>query len=229
MNIAVAEHKFADANAQASALAEAVAMQLRDALAERDAAWLAVPGGQTPWQFLEALAQHALDWPRVNITMTDERLVPMDDARSNSRLLRESPIGRVPARFVPLAVGQGDRADLAALEKQLPQRFDAVVLGMGTDGHCASLYPDADVIAAALRVDAGERLMRMHTPSVPEPRVTLTLPQLTATRALYLLIRGAAKQATLDAALHGTAPFAQAPIRAVLAHAPAVPQIFWCP
>jgi 6-phosphogluconolactonase len=69
----------------------------------------------------------------------------------------------------------------------------------------------------------------MQSPSVPEARVTLTLSALVATRALFVLIRGAEKRRTLESALRGEEPFAQAPIRAVLESAPVAPQIFWCP
>ncbi|MGH8091015.1 MAG: 6-phosphogluconolactonase, partial [Rudaea sp.] len=94
MSIAPVVHVFADADAQAHALAAAVGMQLREAIAARTGAWLAVPGGETPKKFLAALAQENLDWPRLNVTLTDERLVPASGARSNARLLREALLGR---------------------------------------------------------------------------------------------------------------------------------------
>lgn len=216
MSVAPVEHVFADADAQARALADAVGARLRAGIAARGGAWLAVPGGETPRKFLEMFAQQKLDWPRVNVTLTDERLVPADDARSNERMLREVLIAPTQARFVPL-------------ESEVPQPFDAVVIGMGADGHCASLFADGDNIAAALRADSDVPVMSMRSPSVPEARVTLTLSALVATRALFVLIRGAEKRRTLESALRGEEPFAQAPIRAVLEHAPAAPQIYWCP
>jgi 6-phosphogluconolactonase len=215
VSIAPVEHVFADADAQAQGLADAIAARLREAIAARGSAWLAVPGGETPKKFLAALAQRTLDWPRVVVTLTDERLVPADDARSNERMLRDVLIAPTRARFVPL-------------QSEVPQSFDAVVLGMGADGHCASLFADADNIAAALRADAATT-MRMQSPSVPEARVTLTLSALVATRALFVLIRGAEKRRTLESALRGEEPFAQAPIRAVLEHAPSAPQVYWSP
>lgn len=228
MSITPLEHAFADADAQALGLADAVAVRLHEAIAARGGAWLAVPGGETPRKFLEMLAQRKLDWPRVSVTLTDERLVPVNDVRSNARLLRETLLDRVPARFVPLVESRSGKFNVSA-PAELPRTFDVVVLGMGADGHCASLFADGENIAAALRADSGVPVMPMRSPSVPEPRVTLTLPALAATRALFVLIRGAEKQRTLEAAMRGTAPFAQAPIRAVLEHAAAAPQVYWSP
>ncbi len=226
----VAEHVFADGAALAQALARAVAADLAAGIAARGAAVLAVPGGATPRRFLDALAAQPLAWERVTLTLTDERRVPADDARSNERLLRETLLAVAPARFVPLRGAAVDAdaelAEVAARIAALPLPFDAVVLGMGEDGHCASLLPDGDRLAAALDPAGAARVLPMRAPSVPEPRLTLTLPALTATRALYLHIEGAAKRAVLARAL--AAP-ASAPVARVLAHARVRPQVFWCP
>lgn len=229
MSIAVDMRVFADARAQADALAAAVGTRLRAAIVARGGAWLAVPGGETPRKFLAALAQQTLDWQRVTATLTDEREVSADDARSNARLLRETLLDHAPARFVPLADLQNAKADSSASAKHLPRPFDAVVIGMGADGHCASLFADGDSIADALRPDAAEVALPMRSPSVPEARVTLTLAALVDTRALFVLIRGEEKRRTLAAALRGQAPFARAPVRAVLAQARVLPQIYWSP
>lgn len=224
MSIAVDMHVSADANAQAQALAQAVAERLRAAMAERGTATLALPGGETPREFLRALARHKIDWPHVTVVPTDERQVPADDPRSNARALREFLIATTDARFVPLyPAGHDLSATIAALRP-----FDAVVLGMGADGHCASLFADGDNIAAALRADTSDSIMTLRSPSAPEARTTLTLAALADTRALFVLIRGEEKRRTLDAALRGDAPFAHAPIRAVLQNAAIVPQIHWC-
>jgi 6-phosphogluconolactonase len=229
VSIAPVVHVFADADAQAQALAAAVAARLREAIAARAGAWLAVPGGETPKKFLAALAQENLDWPRLNVTLTDERLVPADDARANVRQLREALLDRVPAAFVPLVDAQSGKVDLSATAAKRAQIFDVVVLGMGTDGHCASLFADGDNIDAALRADADVPVMRMRSPSVPEARVTLTLSALVATHALFVLICGAEKRRTLEHALSGAEPPAHAPIRAVLEHAAAAAQVYWSP
>lgn len=229
MSIAPLEHAFADADAQALALADAVGARLHEGIVARGDAWLAVPGGETPRKFLAALSRQTLDWPRVAVTLTDDRLVPAGDTRSNARLLSESLLDHVPARFVPLLDAKNGSMDLSAAAMELPEKFDAIVIGMGTDGHCASLFADGDNIAVALRADARAPVVRMRSSSVPEARVTFTLSALVATQALFVLIRGEEKRRTLEFALRRAAPFADAPIGAVLEHAPVAPQIYWSP
>ena len=229
MSITPVEHAFADADAQAQGLAEAVASRLREGIAARGSAWIAVPGGETPRKFLAALARQALEWLRVSVILTDERLVPADDPRSNARLLREVLLDQVPAKFFALADVRSREMASSMTAQELPQAFDCIVLGMGADGHCASLFADGDSIAAALNAGAPPAAMPLCSPSAPEPRVTLTLSALVATRALFVLIRGVEKRRTLEAALCGTEPFSQAPIRAVLEQAAVAPQIYWSP
>jgi 6-phosphogluconolactonase len=229
------EHEFADPRSLARSLAAAVADDLRSALTVRGAALLALPGGATPRLFLRELATQPLAWNHVTVTLTDERWLPPEAARSNAHLLRENLFIGVAAtaRFVPLYAATPTPED--ALVKissdiaALPLPFDAIVLGMGADGHCASLFAGADRLREALRPDGTARVLPMRAPGMAEPRMTLTLAALLNTRALYLHIEGAAKRHTLAAAQRGDAPFADAPIRAVLARARVAPCVFWCP
>lgn len=221
-------HEFADAAALAEALAEALAQDLREAIAARARATLVVSGGTTPRAFLRALAQRELDWSRVIVTLADERWVAPDDARSNERLLRETLFvgAAASARFVSLhrdvpmpedAIAAID-ADIAAL---LP--FDAVVLGMGLDGHTASLFPDGDRLAAALDRRGRACVCPMRAPAAGEPRLTLTLPALVETRHLYLHIESIGKRRIYDSLA------ANAPLAAVLAAATAPVDVYWAP
>jgi len=180
---------------------------------------LAVSGGTTPALFFDHLAREKLDWARVTITLVDDRCVPESSDRSNVRLVKEHLLQHeaAAARFVPLVAGQDQ-----AIAPLLP--FAAVLLGMGHDGHTASLFPGGDHLAAAL---AGPHLIEtMRAQGVPEPRVTLTLPTLLQTDFLALHIEGAAKRAVLATA-ETAGPVEQMPIRAILAHPPCA--IFWCP
>jgi len=204
---------FPTRDEQAAALARRVADDLGSAIVARGRASLAVPGGTTPAAFLDSLATHGIDWPRVRVTLTDERLVPADDPRSNARLVRENLI-RLAAglRFVPLAAPDGaPRAD--AVESLLP--LDVCVLGMGADAHTASLFPGADGLDAALDPAAPGATAVLHPPGVPEARITLTARALLSASCIYVLIAGPDKRAALDRAL-GPGPEAEAPVRAVL-------------
>ncbi len=224
---------FPDPQTLAQALAQSVAEDLRAALAERGAASLALSGGNTPKAFMQALAQQPLDWPRIAVTLVDERWVPESNARSNAALVKanllEGPAA--VARFVPLyrAVPQPEDA-LAEVERALqtiPSPFDALVLGMGNDGHTASFFPGGDRLAEALDLAAKAVVLPMRAPGAGEPRITLTLPPIVAARALYLHIEGADKQRVLAQALSGQGQGAAYPIGDVLRHAPAPVRIYW--
>jgi 6-phosphogluconolactonase len=228
-------YEFADRPAQARALSASVAERLRAGLRERGQALLAVSGGTTPAEFFAQLAQERMDWEKVCVTLVDERWVPADDDRSNARLVQTTLLqhAAAAARFVPLYTGAatpelgltGTEARIAAL----PLPFDAVVLGMGDDGHTASFFPGGDQLDAALDLSGSARVLPMRAQAAGEPRVTLTLPILLATRALYLLIAGAHKRDVLDAAMHGTPAAAHYPIRAVLSQQRVPLAVYWSP
>jgi 6-phosphogluconolactonase len=233
--IGVTEHVFADRQALARALASAVADDLRAAISERGHATLAVSGGHTPRRFLELLGQQMLPWQQVTITLTDDRWVPPGDTRSNERLLRETLMNgaAVAARLVPLYAVAPDPeagiAQIAANVAKLILPFDALVLGMGADGHCASLFVDGDHIRAALQPDGRARVISMRAPSAGEPRVSLTLSALLSTRALYVHIESDKKRKVLAQIMRGDAQFPDAPVHAVLSRARTTPSLFWCP
>jgi len=148
---------------------------------------IAVPGGSTPAPILHCLARRELGHARANVTLTDDRLVPHDHPASNFRLLSES-LGDTPLHLQPLA--PGDR----------PGRFDLVWIGMGGDGHIASIFPSA----ADGLVDGDAAVRTMPHPLPPEApfeRVTLPLAALLDAEELILVIRGPEKRALLEAAL----------------------------
>ena len=221
----IQRNEFADPAALAQALASSVADDLRTALQERQVASLALSGGNTPKAFMRALSKQSLDWSQVVVTLVDERWVPEDNARSNAALLRENLLQgpAAAARFLPLHRDTATPEEaLDALERDLaalPSPFDAVVLGMGNDGHTASFFPGGDRLAEALDPDSSLRVLPMRAPGAGEPRVTLTLPPLLAARHLYLHIEGAEKQAVLAQAASGIGAGAAYPIRTVLRHA----------
>jgi len=226
---------FPDSETVAKALATAVAGDIRQGIAQRGHAALAVSGGETPKRFFELLsARDDIDWSRVTITLVDERWVDDNSDRSNARLVRlhllRGPAAK--ARFVPLYAG-GDEPTLRLVEEanrmqdDVPRPFDAVVLGLGNDGHTASFFPHGDALAEAL---SGEGpAVAMRAPGAGEPRITLTLPHLLATRALYLHLEGKAKATTLETALDPAGHVEEMPVRAVLRQQQKPVLVYWCP
>ena len=233
--VAIAEHRFADDETLAHALALDVANDLRAGIQTRGEALIALSGGTTPRRFLELLGEQSLEWTRTTVTLADERWVPPSDPRSNERLLRESLLrgAAAAARFVPLYAAapslQAGYATIAANVAKLHFPFDAVVLGMGTDGHCASLFADGDRIDDALQPDQQARVLPMRAPSAGEPRVTLTLPALVNTRAMYLHIEGEEKNRIFALIQAQDPALANAPVRRVLQYSPVLPKLFRCP
>jgi 6-phosphogluconolactonase len=233
MRIPTIDCTFANDAALAESFAQTVAANLRAGIDARGAALIGLSGGSTPREFLKHLSNQELDWNRVTVTLCDDRWVPPTSDRSNERFLRETLLLNKAAnvRFVPLHIDGPDpdaalprvQANLAKLA--LP--FDVIVLGMGSDGHTASLFPGGDRLAEATNPDTKTRALPMRAPDASEPRITLTLPTLIDTRALYLHIEGADKKSVFDQAM--TSDDSPAPIRTVLKASRVTPIVYWCP
>ena len=198
-------------------LANHLAGELAEALMNHDRATFAVPGGTTPGPVFDTLSGADLHWDRISVMLTDERWVPEESPRSNTALVRERLLTSraAMADLVPLydetetpeqaidALSDGVRA-------QLP--ISVLLLGMGADGHIASLFPGADKLDAALD-DHAPPLMAMRAPGAPEPRITLTAPVLAGAMSAHILITGAEKRETLERARHASR--ADMPVRVV--------------
>lgn len=200
-------------------LAVAAAQALTADLASQPRALLVVSGGTTPAPFLRRLAEQPLAWSRVDITLTDERWVAEDHPDSNARLIRETLLvgPAAAATFHPLttsdATPEQGAATVAARLATLPWPASLVVLGMGNDGHTASLFPDSGELSLALSTD--ESVVAVRAPSVSQPRITLSAAQLHDARRLALHLVGDAKKAVLAQALSGD-DARELPIRAFL-------------
>lgn len=227
-------HEFESAAALAEALADAVAARLGDAIDGRGAALLAVSGGTTPGAFLRALSRRKLDWSAVTVTLVDERCVPTASTRSNARLVAQNLLQNDAARaeFVGLHddAGSPERSAEKASEaiSALPLPLDVAVLGMGTDGHTASFFPDADDIGPLLAAEDGPAVLPISAPSAGEPRLTLSVPVIAAARHVALHIEGAAKKQVLEDAL-GAEDGAAPPIAAVMRRTAKPVHIYWAP
>lgn len=219
-----------DAEQLAQSMAMRVADALREAVASRGQATLVVSGGRSPVPFFEALAQQELPWAQVLVSLADERWVPVNHAGSNEGLVRRHLLQgpAAEARFIGLyqVAGNLERAaDLADTAVAELAPIDVLVLGMGDDGHTASLFPHSPNLHQALQPDCARRVLPMLAPSEPAQRLTLTLPLLASARLPLLAIQGQAKLNTLSAALQ-PGKIAELPIRAFL-HSPL--EIHWCP
>ena len=229
----IQQYVFPDPTSLADALADAVANDLRAALEQRAFASVALSGGNTPKAFMQALALQPLDWSRVIVTLVDERWVPESSARSNAGLLKTHLLDgpSALARFVPLyrAMPEPENA-LAEVERALralPMPFDALVLGMGNDGHTASFFPGGDHLAQALDPQTQAVVLPMRAPDAGEPRITLTLPPIISARRLYLHIEGQAKREVLATAVSGIGAGAAYPIRTVLSQVVSPVQVYF--
>lgn len=222
----VHERRFDDRDTLARELALSVRHSLDDALRERDAAALVVSGGSTPLPFFRELARLPLDWRRVWITLADERWVEARDEASNEGLVRRELLVHqaAVARFVglktPAATPEQGAGEAWARLGAIPRPFDVVVLGMGEDGHFASMFPDSPASRAALDPHAAPACAGTRAPGEPRARITLNLAALAQTRRAVLHITGDHKwrlfREAVALAAAGAAPAEGPPVLATL-------------
>jgi 6-phosphogluconolactonase len=179
-----------------------LARALRDALASRPRCTFATSGGSTPGPIHRALATLDVPWERVDFFFVDERCVPPDSAESNYRLARETlllPVGATEAQVFRM---EGERTDYDAAardyEARLPQVLDVVLLGMGEDGHTASLFPGSPSLEERTR-----RVLAVVGPKPPPHRLTLTLPVLLGARSVLGVTAGSGKREAVQRMLAG--------------------------
>ena len=233
MNAKIIRNEYADKLTLADQLARDIAAKLDAAIKARGKATLAVSGGGTPKQMFAVLCEQEIDWSKVTITLVDERWVDTDSDRSNAKLVADHLLHHEAhtASFVPLF----DRAhkdnvddaldDVGARIDALGLPFDVVLLGMGGDGHTASFFPGGDNLAAALDPNGTRTVISMRAEGAGEPRITLTLPRVLDTRALYLHIEGDDKKRVLEQAEKG----GDFPIAAVLKQDRVPLDVYWAP
>ncbi|WP_017430115.1 6-phosphogluconolactonase [Vreelandella jeotgali] len=210
-------------------LAEAVAAALVEDLQHQSRVLLVVSGGSTPAAFLRALSTLPLDWTHVDVTLADERWVEESDPASNARLVRETLLQNCAAgaRFVGLKTSAGTPeegvAEASARMCGVPWPASAVVLGMGADGHTASLFADSPELELALAT--AEPLVAVRSPGRSELRMTLSADYLHRARRHFLHITGEHKRAVLAHAMLGD-DVRDKPVRTFLA---CPLSIYWAP
>ncbi|KND60055.1 6-phosphogluconolactonase, eukaryotic type [Candidatus Burkholderia verschuerenii] len=203
---------FDDPRAHSDALAHAVSDALKASLAARGAAdasaqtahaTLAVSGGTSPKPFLQTLSRELLDWAHIDVTLVDDRWVPESDAASNAHLVRDTLLQHAAAAtyFLPLVdTSKSLETHVAELNADTRYRLpDVVVLGMGEDGHTASIFADAPEWDVA--ISTSDRYVAVHPGSAPHARVSLSMSALRQVRQVFLFIAGQKKLDVLNAAL----------------------------
>lgn len=227
--------EYEDADELAEAVAGDIGFILESALDARGSALVAFPGGNTPKPIFAKLAQAKLKWKNVTIIPGDDRIVPVGDPLSNATLIAKSflPLG---ARVIPLVSGAaagyheaGKAADARA--QDLPWPPDLVWLGVGGDGHTASIFPGPDFEAALTAPKARRMVGVLPDPmpaDAPVARVTLTKAAILSARAITLVLTGKEKRKVLERALKDGAS-SKTPIGRVLAEAEQAIDIHWCP
>jgi 6-phosphogluconolactonase len=222
---------FEDSDVLAKWLADHVAVALAKAIEKKGKASLVVSGGSTPGKFFKALANKEIEWENVSVCLADERCVPRSSNRSNTRMITLELLQNraAKAHLVPLYDDEGGIEKLSELEAEIRSLlpFDVVILGMGNDGHTASLFPGADNLGAATQKDSKRVLLAMNAPGAEEPRVTLSCSALTSAENIILHIEGDKKRETLDLAREAGDP-AKMPIRYVLERRADL-RVIWAP
>ena len=234
MNSELPARRYADLQTLSRELAADIAANITAAIGARGLASLVVSGGRSPVALFEMLREQPLEWDRVCVALADERWVAPDDAASNERLVRDVLLKdrAASARFLGLKNG-APTPDLGAVSAwetfaRVPRPFDTVILGMGDDGHTASLFPGSPNLPRALNPDATAGCVGMWSPAAPHARLSLNLSALLDARRIVVLITGESKWRTFAAAC-GPGPVEDMPIRAVLRQSRTPFDVLWSP
>ncbi len=230
------ETKHASADALAAAVAKRALNAIDGALKVRGMAIAAIAGGRTTPPVLRHLASERRDWSKLTILPTDERWVAAENADCNLRQLQESFTGVKGVRWIALAPprprGKANATFANTALETADEAFDLCLLGMGADGHFASLFPGAENLQEALdpaTPDAAIAIVPDPMPSAgPHPRISLTLARLLHSRQIILAITGTDKRAMLERALDENDPL-NLPVAALLRAPGRTIEIHWSP
>ena len=217
---------------QAGTLARDVATNISVAIRARHRAGLAVPGGSTPGAFLCELAQQPLDWSSVTFTLTDERWVPASHERSNEGALRRALAAGAANAATVFSLFDGDGTPeqaVSTITKQLEHvlPLDVCIVGMGGDGHFASLFPGMAGLAEMLNENGPESVVAARPEGDLEARLSLTLSTIIDATNRYILICGEEKLTVLQAAYDSNDPL-RFPI-AALVNGSRPPTVYYAP
>jgi 6-phosphogluconolactonase len=226
------DHYFETREAASVAAATRITDVLRRHLDAQKAASLVVSGGTSPTCCFAELSVQDIDWSRVRVLPSDDRWVPADHEDSNEKLIRENLLVEraAAAEFLPfytsgMSVEERCR-ELNSDIRSVPFPFACSLLGMGADGHFASLFPDADNLATGLDLESTTLCLPIETQASPYSRVSLTLAALSRSDEIVLLFFGEDKRAVYEDARNGNDQF---PVSRLLLQKRAPVHTYWAP
>ncbi len=224
------EHRFESRDAASVAAATRIAELLENRLEHQSRASLVVSGGSSPMDCFGTLARTPLDWERVEVLLSDERWVPPDHEDSNEKQAREALLvdAASVASLKPVyAEGTTPEQRCDDLQDPLPVLpFSCSLIGMGADGHFASLFPDADNLDLGLDVESGRLYVPVATQASPHPRISMTLAAISRSDEIVLLFFGDEKLAVYEQARTDANGF---PVSKLLRQKRAPVRVFWAP
>jgi len=229
-------HSFPNANDLVRALSDEIVSRVTGSVSSRGVASLAVSGGTTPGVLFDALSMRTAPWEKISVTLSDERWIAPDQDGSNEKLVRTRLLRNAAsdAKLVPLKTPDTSPAEAEAKVdasiSAMPRPFDVMLLGMGDDGHTASLYPHSAGLDAALDLTRPNLVQAIHADSAAATgeRMTFTLRAILGSKLIVILIRGDEKLATYRNAAAGT-DIHEMPVRAVLNQTGTPVWVYWSP
>ncbi len=226
--------EFPDRSSLVTGLAGQIWSLLTAAVRKNSRASLAVSGGSTPVALFEHMSELDIPWTDVVITLVDERWVEPEVEDSNEHLVRTHLLKNraAAATFVgmktPAATAGTGEVECEQRLQNVPRPFTVLILGMGGDGHTASLFPGAEKLAAATNMNSGKLCMGIAPLTAPHERMTLTLPAILNSNQIILHITGPEKQDVLEEAL-AEGPPEEMPIRFILRQQTTPVSVYWAP
>ena len=230
--ISVDEYLYSDRERLDTSLSQAIADRLRHCIGQSGSVRLAVSGGSTPRNMLVHLSRQDLDWSKVTVLLVDERWVDPASERSNERMVRECLLQNqaATADFKGLYIPDCSATDAVAALKPvtdiLEKPLDILLLGMGEDGHTASLFPCAKNITSLLEADITEKLVPVIPETAPDERMSLSFGSLIQARLTCLHITGEMKRDILQKIMTGQK---EAPVGSVIREAKGSVRLYWAP
>lgn len=227
---------FASEPEMFQALANEIVTRLSAGVAAHGAASLVCSGGTTPGALYDVLSASDAPWDKVSVTLSDERWVPPSSDASNEKLVRTRLLKNraASAKLVPMKTAAADphtaEESVSRAIAAMPRPFDVTLLGMGNDGHTASMFPGSDGLEKALDTSSPLLVRAIRPVNFAETgeRMSLTLRAILDSRLIVILVKGEAKLDTYRAALTGP-NIREMPVRAVLQQSKTPVQVYWAP